>query len=191
MGRVMNWYIPLDFNVVDLIVLSLIGFVMVLAYKRRVDQKSFRSISAHSIIFIGLLVIAFYALLDLAFNYAQRLAIAVQENELPFTNFSQYSLEFLYLMAFTFVSAVFLLITKMIGQYKDFLNVNDSRLQMIVENQHEFIIRWKPGGIRTWVNDAYCNYHQQPRESLIGTSFFPAISEAVRHQLEAQISDLK
>jgi len=45
----------------------------------------------------------------------------------------------------------------------------------IVEDQSEFIVRWLPDGIRTFVNKSYCEYYGRSKEELVGTSFFPLI----------------
>lgn len=45
----------------------------------------------------------------------------------------------------------------------------------IVNDQTEMIVRWKPDGTRTFVNDAYCRMFGQTKEQLIGTTFYPLI----------------
>jgi len=45
----------------------------------------------------------------------------------------------------------------------------------IVEDQAEFIVRWLPDGIRTFVNKSYCEYYGKSKEELVGTSFFPLV----------------
>jgi len=57
------------------------------------------------------------------------------------------------------------------AQIHNSLWTKEARLRAVLENQSEFIVRWLPDGTRTWVNDQYCEFFQQPRESLIGTSF--------------------
>ncbi|XOV94973.1 MAG: sigma 54-interacting transcriptional regulator [Bacteroidota bacterium] len=47
----------------------------------------------------------------------------------------------------------------------------------IVQDQTEMIVRWKPGGIRTFVNKAYCEQFGLSEEEAIGTSFFSLISD--------------
>lgn len=47
----------------------------------------------------------------------------------------------------------------------------------VVEDLSELVVRWKPGGARTFVNDAYCKLFDAPRDELIGSSFWPLISE--------------
>ena len=38
------------------------------------------------------------------------------------------------------------------------LRESEERYRAVVESQTEFIVRWKPDGTRTFVNEAYCRY---------------------------------
>ena len=64
----------------------------------------------------------------------------------------------------------------------------------IVADQTEFIVRWLPGGIRTFVNDAYCKYFGVTRDECIGTSFYTLIPESwhdtVRQKIDSLTPDL-
>lgn len=53
---------------------------------------------------------------------------------------------------------------------------SEDQLRAIVKNQTEFILRALPDGTRIWVNDSYCEYFQQSRESIIGTSYLPVVA---------------
>jgi PAS domain S-box-containing protein len=53
---------------------------------------------------------------------------------------------------------------------------SELRFRSVVEDQTEFIVRWRPDGTRTFVNSSYCRFFNKPAEELIGTSFFPLIS---------------
>ncbi len=55
------------------------------------------------------------------------------------------------------------------------LQRSEARYRSIVEDQTELIMRWRPNGIRTFVNDAYCRYYGVSRDDCIGTSFFPTL----------------
>jgi len=48
----------------------------------------------------------------------------------------------------------------------------------IVEDMSELVVRWTPDGVRLFVNDAYCRLFETSREQLMGTSFWPLITEA-------------
>jgi PAS domain S-box-containing protein len=65
------------------------------------------------------------------------------------------------------------------------------RYRAVVENQTEFIVRWKPDGTRIFVNDAYCRYFEiTPGQALSG-SFMPLIVQEDRHAVDEKISRLK
>ncbi len=69
------------------------------------------------------------------------------------------------------------------------LKESEEKFRRIVEDQTEFIVRWLPGGVRTFVNESYCRYLGKSAEELLGVNFFPLIDErdlpAVRKQIEA------
>lgn len=54
---------------------------------------------------------------------------------------------------------------------------SEQQFRSVVEDQTEFIVRWKPDGTRTFVNSAYCRFFGRTREELIGQSFFPLIAD--------------
>jgi PAS domain S-box-containing protein len=45
----------------------------------------------------------------------------------------------------------------------------------MLDDQTEFVCRFLPNGILTYVNEAYCRYFGKKRQELIGTSFMPVI----------------
>jgi PAS domain S-box-containing protein len=45
----------------------------------------------------------------------------------------------------------------------------------MLDDQTEFVCRFSPNGILTYVNEAYCRYFGKKRQELIGTSFIPGI----------------
>lgn len=55
------------------------------------------------------------------------------------------------------------------------LVLSESRYRAIVEDQTELICRWKPGGVLTFVNEAYCRYFGMSRQQLVGRTFTPVI----------------
>jgi len=73
---------------------------------------------------------------------------------------------------------------------ENLLRESERRYRTVVETQNEFIVRHKPDGIRTFVNDAYCRYFGLPQHKLIGTSFFPLIPEDQRGQVQSKIHGL-
>jgi PAS domain S-box-containing protein len=60
----------------------------------------------------------------------------------------------------------------------------------VVEDMSELVVRWRPDGTRLFVNDAYCRLFDAKREELIGTSFWPLITDDDRLEVRARIACL-
>lgn len=67
---------------------------------------------------------------------------------------------------------------------------SESRYRGIVEDQTDFIVRWRPDGTLTYVNESICLYTAKSPRELIGTSFFAPMTEANRQSLTASLADL-
>ncbi len=70
------------------------------------------------------------------------------------------------------------------------LRQSENRYRTVVENQTELIVRWRPDGIRTFVNEAYCRYYGITTEQALNTNFMPLIYEEDRQQIEEKVSRL-
>ena len=71
------------------------------------------------------------------------------------------------------------------------LRESESRYRSVVENQTEHVVRWKPDGTRTFVNEAYCRYVGKSRDELVGGDFFHLIvEEAAREAVRKKIQSL-
>ncbi|MGD9857755.1 MAG: PAS domain S-box protein, partial [Planctomycetaceae bacterium] len=70
------------------------------------------------------------------------------------------------------------------------LRASERRYRHMVEDQLDFVVRWLPGGVRTFANRAYCEYFGQSLERVAGTSFFPLILEEDREQVRRRIEAL-
>jgi PAS domain S-box-containing protein len=70
------------------------------------------------------------------------------------------------------------------------LRESEHRYRSVVEDQLEFIIRWRGDGVRTFVNDSYCRYCGASRDELIGESFMPAITEEDRRVLNSMLAEV-
>jgi PAS domain S-box-containing protein len=55
------------------------------------------------------------------------------------------------------------------------LRQSQERYLSVIQDHLEFIIRWHDDGIRTFVNDSYCEHCQIQSEELIGTSFMATV----------------
>lgn len=70
------------------------------------------------------------------------------------------------------------------------LRESEARYRAVVENQTEFIVRWKPEGKRTFVNEAYRHYFGLTPEQALSAGFMPLIADEDRDAIEAKISRL-
>jgi len=73
------------------------------------------------------------------------------------------------------------------------LRESEERYRRVVEDQTEFIVRWRPDGVRIFVNEHYCRYFGLTQEEALGDGFFPLIveedREAVQQRLDALAPD--
>lgn len=53
----------------------------------------------------------------------------------------------------------------------DALRKSEARYRTVVNCQTEFIVRWMPGAVLTFANEAYCRLVAKPRDELIGWCF--------------------
>ncbi len=70
------------------------------------------------------------------------------------------------------------------------LQENEARLRAVVEDQTEYISRWKPDGTLTFVNQRHAELLGKPPEELIGANFFPLISKGALKRLEQNVKTL-
>lgn len=54
---------------------------------------------------------------------------------------------------------------------------SEKRFRAVVEDQTDLICRFMPDGRLTFVNQAFCRFHQKPSGELIGANFFHTLSE--------------
>jgi PAS domain S-box-containing protein len=62
------------------------------------------------------------------------------------------------------------------------LRLAEELFRAVVEDQTEMIVRWKPDGIRTFVNQAYCRTFGKTYDEIVGTSFWPVVAEPFRQR---------
>ena len=70
------------------------------------------------------------------------------------------------------------------------LRESAERYRAVIENQTEFIVRWKPDRTRTFVNDAYCRNFGLTLEQAMQIDFMTLIAEEDRPPVEAKIKRL-
>ena len=65
-----------------------------------------------------------------------------------------------------------------------------ARYQAMIEDQTDLICRTDGDGNRTFVNEAYCRFHNRTREELIGTPIGSFLSESDARELRQDIANL-
>lgn len=70
------------------------------------------------------------------------------------------------------------------------LRKSEERYRAIVEGQLEFVVRFLPGGIATYVNDAIAQWAGRRAEDLLGKSCYPFIHEADRDEVIRKLEAL-
>ena len=67
------------------------------------------------------------------------------------------------------------------------LRRSEARYRAIVEDQTDFIVRYRSDGVRTFVNEAYAEFFGGRAEDLVGTSFFAAVAPEHRSGVEKKV----
>ncbi len=67
----------------------------------------------------------------------------------------------------------------------------DELFRAVVEDQTEMIVRWKPDGTRTFVNQAYCRTFGKSYEEIVGTNFWPFVTQPFRERRLEWIRSLR
>ncbi|MCC6492170.1 MAG: PAS domain S-box protein [Pirellulales bacterium] len=80
--------------------------------------------------------------------------------------------------------------TEQLQRMNEELRASETRYRDVVETQTEFIIRWRPDGSRTFVNEAYARYLGRPAHELIGESFFPRVHSEDRARFDDVIASI-
>lgn len=70
------------------------------------------------------------------------------------------------------------------------LRQSQQRYLSMIQDQLEFIVRWRDDGTRTFVNDSYCTHCQMNAEELIGSDFMSLILEEDRNELTRELGAL-
>jgi PAS domain S-box-containing protein len=70
------------------------------------------------------------------------------------------------------------------------LKASEERYRNVIEDQTEFICRFRPDGTHVFVNGAYCRYFGMTREEIVGSRFIPQIHPDDRAALERHFASL-
>lgn len=74
--------------------------------------------------------------------------------------------------------------------YEQKLKRSEELLHSVVQDQDEMIVRWKPGGIRTFANKSYLKFYNLKEDEAIGTSFYDLISPKEKKRIIKEIEEL-
>jgi PAS domain S-box-containing protein len=70
------------------------------------------------------------------------------------------------------------------------LKASEERYRNVIEDQTEFICRFRPDGTHVFVNGAYCRYFGKTRKEIVGSRFIPVIPPDDRAALERHFASL-
>lgn len=70
------------------------------------------------------------------------------------------------------------------------LRQSEARYRRVVEDQTELIVRCRPDGTRTFVNEAYARYNHSTADALLGTSFFTCMNDEEQQIVRAKFAAL-
>jgi len=73
---------------------------------------------------------------------------------------------------------------------EDSLRESERRYRDIVEDQTEFICRFRPDGTHVFVNEAYCRYFGKTRDELIGQRFLQQVPAEDRGKIGSHLASL-
>jgi PAS domain S-box-containing protein len=94
---------------------------------------------------------------------------------------------------------IFLKKPAILGIFRDVTELNradrsiresEQRYRNVVEDQTEFICRFRPDGTHVFVNEAYCRYFHKKREEIIGHHFQPQLPKEDQKKVRAMITTL-
>ncbi|MDX1561675.1 MAG: sigma 54-interacting transcriptional regulator, partial [Gammaproteobacteria bacterium] len=186
----MIWQSTLAMTIIDVFVIAVVGALLVILARSRVVRPRIQPTGALHLITATAVTVGLFHLADLVAMLVLPSFIgqAAAMEVMTFLHLEMWWYVTIVVIACICVGLV--LARRRIMDYEDALRTEEIRYRAIVENQTEFIVRWQPGGIRTWVNDRYCDYFGQTRDELVGTSFFPLVDDADSSRVRAEIASL-
>jgi PAS domain S-box-containing protein len=77
-----------------------------------------------------------------------------------------------------------------VAERTEALRQSEKRYRAILEDQTELIVRFRPDGTLTFVNEVFCRYFGLKREEVIGSCYQPVIFEADREYVAQQVNSI-
>jgi PAS domain S-box-containing protein len=73
---------------------------------------------------------------------------------------------------------------------EDAVRASEEQYRNVVEDQTEFVCRFRPDGTHVFVNDAYCRYFSVERDEILGHRFRPKVPAGDRERLDRFFASL-
>src|SRR6202012_5212087 len=67
---------------------------------------------------------------------------------------------------------------------------SEQRLRAVMADQTDLICRFEPNGILTFVNAAFCRFHQRAEKELLGDNFFLMLEDTEIGKLKENLQKL-
>lgn len=67
---------------------------------------------------------------------------------------------------------------------------DENWFRTVLDDQAEFVVRWRPDGTRSFVNRAYCDYFGGTFDELVGTSFMTNMKSEHRSFIDSVLAEL-
>jgi PAS domain S-box-containing protein len=80
--------------------------------------------------------------------------------------------------------------TEQLSRINEELRASEARYRNVVEAQTEFIVRWRPDGTRTFVNEAYCRYFGRDPAECVGSGFMALVHPDDRAKFNEELAKL-
>jgi PAS domain S-box-containing protein len=105
-------------------------------------------------------------------------------------NFSPFGMWVFMQFIYIIIAAMVVTVRRTLVNMVERIRRDTTFYQSIVDDQTEYIKRWLPGGVRTFVNTSYCRYFGLTPEEAIGTSFIPLIHDDDLNRFYSKIARL-
>jgi formate hydrogenlyase transcriptional activator len=177
-------------TVADVVIVGAIVLVGFAFWRSRGELAGAKAKVASRLILTGLAMVALFHLADLA---TMHLLPSIAGRAVAEELMMQLHLEASWPVTLAVVATIglgFLQFKRDVSENVSLLAASEARYRSIVSEQRDFIVRWRPDGIRTWANEPYCRAFGLTLDSAIGTSFMGLIDAEDRVRVEREIRAL-
>ena len=186
----MIWNSVIAMTAIDLIVILTIATLAAAVFRLRRHAAASITGSGTILVLAGLFLIALSYCADLVSMYVLPGVIGQDAATRFMRNLHLEADWFIDAVSFPLICTGFLLEIISRRNAARALETSEARFRSIVQDQTDYIVRWLPGGIRTWVNEPYCREFGLSEEAAVGSSLFPLISEDDRERVRLEVAKL-